>query len=60
MFDSSDQLKVDHNYSSLSPVKLLVNNEKYSDVSFSVGEEEQLIYGHKMILASGKLINKLN
>lgn len=32
-----------------------MNNQKFSDVQFSVGPQQKLIYAHRMILASGKL-----
>ena len=51
---SDKKLKVDPDFHMPSQLKLLVNNEKFSDVSFSVGEKGQLIYGHKNILAIGK------
>lgn len=62
MSNSRDQLNNDQNldYSFPLKMKLLVNNEKNSDVSFSVGEKKQIIFGNKAALANGKLVNKIN
>ena len=35
-------------------MKWLVNNHRFADVTFAVGEEEEIVYAHKSILASGQ------
>ncbi len=35
--------------------KWLVNNQQFSDVQFLVGVNKDLVYAHKIMLASGKL-----
>lgn len=41
-------------------MKWFVNNQRFTDVQFVVGPEKQLVFAHKMIIASGKhlLVNK--
>ena len=45
------KVKLDEPYSFLKEGKLLLNNKKFSDCSFLVGDEKKLIYGHKNILS---------
>lgn len=35
-------------------MKWFVNNQRFADVVFVVGEEKQMVYAHKNIIASGQ------
>lgn len=35
-------------------MKWFVNNQRFADVRFVVGEEKQMVYAHKNIIASGQ------
>lgn len=37
-----------------SRLKWLANNQRFADLTFIVGEDKEMVYAHKVIIASGQ------